>query len=62
MDRDSRSAAQGKGSLEELMRERIRGTIEIIVEQELEEALGAASSERVGEHRAGTGTAIARER
>ena len=53
MERDSRSAAQGKGSLEELMRERIRGTIEIIVEQELAEALGAASSARVGEHRAG---------
>jgi transposase-like protein len=35
------------------MRERIRGTIEIIVEQELQEAIGAASSERVGEHRAG---------
>ena len=53
MERDSRSAAQGKGRLEELMRERIRGTIEIIVEQELAEALGAASSARVGEHRAG---------
>jgi len=53
MERDSRSGGQGKGSLEELLRERIRGTIEIIVEQELEDALGAASSERVGEHRAG---------
>jgi len=53
MERDSRSGGQGKGSLEELMRERIRGTIEIIVEQELEEALGAASSERVGAERAG---------
>ena len=53
MERDSRSGWQGKGSLEELMRERIRGTIEIIVEEELEEALGAASSERVGEKRAG---------
>jgi transposase-like protein len=39
--------------LEELMRERIRGTIELIVEQELEEALGAASSVRLGEERAG---------
>jgi transposase-like protein len=53
MGRDSRSGWQGKGSLEELMRERIRGTIEIIVEQELEEALGAASSQRVGEQRVG---------
>jgi putative transposase len=53
MERNSRSGWQGKGSLEELMRERIRGTIELIVEQELEEAIGAASSERVGEQRAG---------
>ena len=53
MERDSRSERQGKGSLEELMRERIRGTIELIVEQELQEALGAASSQRVGEQRAG---------
>ena len=53
MERDSRSGRQGKGSLEELMRERIRGTIELIVEQELEAAIGAASSERVGEQRAG---------
>jgi hypothetical protein len=48
MERDSRSGRQGKGSLEELMRERIRGSIELIVEQELGEALGAAGSERVG--------------
>jgi putative transposase len=53
MERDSRSAWEGKGSLEELLRERIRGTIELIVEQELEEALGAANSARVGEQRAG---------
>lgn len=53
MERDSRSAGDGKGSLEELLRERIRGTIELIVEQELEEALGAANSQRVGEQRAG---------
>jgi hypothetical protein len=53
MQMDSRSRWQGKGSLEELMRERIRGTIELIVEQELQEAIGAASSERVGEQRAG---------
>jgi putative transposase len=53
MERDSRSASDGKGSLEELLRERIRDTIELIVEQELEEALGAANSQRVGEQRAG---------
>jgi putative transposase len=53
MERNSRSGSEGKGSLEELMRERIRGTIELIVEQELEAALGAASSARVGERRSG---------
>ena len=53
MERDSRSGGQGKGWLEELMRERVRGTIEIIVEEELDEALGAVSSERVGERRMG---------
>jgi len=53
MERDSRSEWQGKGSLEELMRERIRGTIELIVEQELEVAIGAASSQRIGDKRAG---------
>ena len=40
MEMDSRSAGQGKGSLEELMRERIRGIIEIIVEQELKKPWG----------------------
>jgi transposase-like protein len=53
MERDSRSAGDGKGSLEELLRERIGGIIELIVEQELEEALGAANSARVGEQRPG---------
>jgi putative transposase len=53
MERDSRSGWQGKGSLEELRRERVRGTIEVIVEQELEEALGAASWERESDRRAG---------
>jgi len=53
MERDSRSGEQGKGSLEELMRERVQRTIELIVEQELEDALGAASSARVGEQRSG---------
>ena len=41
MEMDSRSGEAGKGSLEELMRERIRATIEAIVEEELEAALGA---------------------
>jgi putative transposase len=53
MERDSKSRVSGKGSLEELLRERVRGIIEIIVEQELEEALGAASSARVGTQRSG---------
>jgi putative transposase len=53
MERGSRSRVSGKGSLEELLRERVRGIIEIIVEQELEEALGAASSARVGTQRSG---------
>ena len=53
VERDSRSRWVGKGALEELMRERIRGTIEAIVEEELEEALGAARSQRVGATRTG---------
>jgi len=40
----SRSGWQGKGTLEELMRERIRATIESIIDEELEGALGAARS------------------
>lgn len=53
MEMDSRSGWQGKGALEELMRERIRATIETIVEEELEGALGAARSQRVGSVRIG---------
>jgi len=53
MESDSRSELQGKGALEELMRERIRATIETIVEEELKGALGAARSQRVGLIRAG---------
>ena len=53
MERDSRSRWRGKGALEELMRERIRGMIETIVEEELEAALGAARAARVGTNRAG---------
>ncbi len=53
MEMDSRSGGTGKGSLEELMRERIRATIEAIVDEELEAALGAGRSARVGSVRAG---------
>lgn len=53
MERDSRSSWIGKGALEELLRERIRGTIEAIVEEELKDALGAARSQRVGANRSG---------
>jgi putative transposase len=53
MEMDSRSGEAGKGSLEELMRERIRATIEVIVDEELEAALGAGRSARVGSVRAG---------
>lgn len=53
MELDSRSGGAGKGSLEELMRERIRATLEAIVEEELEAALGAGRSARVGAVRAG---------
>ena len=53
MEMDSRSEGAGKGSLEELMRERIRASIEAIVDEELEAALGAGRSARVGSVRAG---------
>jgi len=53
MESDSRSLERGEGSLEELMRERIRATIETIIDEELEAALGAARSQRVGSVRAG---------
>ena len=53
MEMDSRSEGAGKGCLEELMRERIRATIEAIVDEELEAALGAGRSARVGSVRAG---------
>ncbi len=53
MERDSRSVGPGKGALEGLMRERIRAVIEAIVDEELEAALGAARSQRVGAVRAG---------
>jgi transposase-like protein len=47
MDGGRRSEEQGKGTLEELMRERIRATIETIVKEELKSALGATRSQRV---------------
>ena len=53
MESDSSLGWQGKGALEELMRERIRATIENIVEEELEAALGAARSQRSGLVRVG---------
>ena len=48
MESDSRSGGQGKGALEELFRERIRRALESIIDEELEAALGAARSQRVG--------------
>jgi hypothetical protein len=62
MESDSRSLVGGEGTLEELMRERIRATIEAIVDEELKGALGAAPSQRVGSVRAGSDTASAYER
>jgi putative transposase len=53
MESDSSSGWQGKGALEELMRERIRTTIESIIEEELVAALGAARSERCSPVRVG---------
>ena len=53
MASDSRVLGVGKATLEELMRERIRATIEAIVDEELEAALGAARSQRMGAVRAG---------
>src|ERR1700681_4571988 len=53
MESDSRSSVRGEGTLEELMRERIRATIEAVVDEELKGALGAAPSQRVGSGRAG---------
>jgi len=53
MASDSRVSGAGKATLEELMRGRIRATIESLVDEELEAALGAARSQRVGAVRAG---------
>ena len=43
----------GLDTIEQVMRERVRATIEAIVEEELEAALGARRSARVGEQRQG---------
>src|SRR5579859_7844282 len=53
MESDSRVGGAEKATLEGLMRERIRATIETIVEEELVAALGAARSQRVGPVRTG---------
>lgn len=47
MSEDSRDARYGPDSIEGRMRERIREVIEKLVKEELDEALGAAKSERV---------------
>jgi len=53
MESDSRVGGAEKATLEGLMRERIRATIETIVEEELVAALGASRSARVGAIRTG---------
>jgi hypothetical protein len=57
MGSDSKGTAGGeefdRDSIEPVMRERIRETIEVLVEEELEAALGVAKSARVGTGRAG---------
>ena len=59
MERDSRKVLGeerfewGADTIEAEIRERIRGMIEAVVEEELEAALGAGKSQRVGEARTG---------
>ncbi|MFQ5745485.1 MAG: IS256 family transposase [Acidobacteriota bacterium] len=60
MERSSRDGAKreeaiefGQDTIEQVMRERVRETIEMIVEEELEAALGAGRSVRVGRQRRG---------
>jgi putative transposase len=59
MERDSRKAAEEEGfacgpdTIEAEIRDRIRGMIETIVDEELEAALGAGRSQRVGAGRTG---------
>jgi putative transposase len=59
MERDSRKAIKGEGFeweadfIEAEIRGRIRGMIQVIVEEELDAALGAGKSQRVGTARSG---------
>jgi putative transposase len=59
MERDSRKAVKEEGfewghdTIESEIRERVRGMIEAIVEEELEATLGAGRSQRVGAARSG---------
>jgi hypothetical protein len=54
LERDSRKAfgeegfEWGRDTIEAEIRERVRGMIEAVVEEELESALGAGKSQRVG--------------
>ena len=47
------AAEFGPDTIEQVIRERVRATIEAIVDEELEAALGAGRSARVGEARRG---------
>ena len=61
MERNSRSGGQGKNSLGRADAGAEPGTMRPIVEEELDEALGAGSSERVwAKNGLGIGTAVAR--
>ena len=62
MESDSSSGWQGKGALEELMRERIRTTIEGIIDEELVAASGAARCSEAVRFESGIGMVSARER
>src|SRR6516162_11538111 len=59
MERDSRKVVEEEGfawgpdTIEVEIRERVRGMIEAVVEEELESALGAGKSQRVGAVRTG---------
>jgi putative transposase len=60
MGSDSRSRLSGEGAegfgpdaIETMIRERIRATIEMLIDEELEAALGAAKSQRIGVARSG---------
>ena len=59
MERDSRKEVREEGfdwgadTIEAEIRDRVRGMIEVIIEEELESALGAGKSQRVGAGRSG---------